>query len=152
MLVIVVAGIAYFVLSAGLYTAAIAIYIPDWVLYGRLPEGYDWTGTDDAGTPLLAWLLFLIRLTANSVAEEVAMRAFLLQRLERLLASPTKAVLISSAVFTSYHIYQGVYGIAHVFVIGVLLGILFVTTRRLSACILAHTLINVLAALLSGAA
>ena len=54
-------------------------------------------------------LLILLAIIADAFAEELAMRAYLIPRLETLLRSKAFAVLISTLLFASYHLYQGVF-------------------------------------------
>jgi membrane protease YdiL (CAAX protease family) len=83
-------------------------------------------------------LLGGISCIANGFAEELAMRGYLIPRFERLLGSSLKAVLLSSVLFASYHLYQGVYGAGSALVIGLLYGTLFCWSRRLWPLAAAH--------------
>lgn len=89
-------------------------------------------------------LLCLVGVTANSVAEELAMRAYLIPRFEEIFKSPVLAVGLSSALFASYHIYQGTENAVAVFFLGVVYGAFFCIFRRIWPLILAHTLYNML--------
>ncbi len=77
---------------------------------------------------------------ANAFAEEALMRGFLLPRLERLFGSTWKSVVLTSLIFASYHVYQGVDGFAYAFVTGLVYGTTFATFRRLSPVVLAHAI------------
>jgi hypothetical protein len=77
------------------------------------------------------FLILLVALAFNSFGEELAMRAYLIPRLEQLFASTPMAVILSSAVFASYHVYQGAYGVVGALVTGIVLGTSFVILRRL---------------------
>lgn len=53
------------------------------------------------------YFVVLIGCAAGAFCEELVMRGYLIPRLERLLRSTRIAVLVTTAVFASYHIYQG---------------------------------------------
>ena len=89
-------------------------------------------------------LLCLVGLTANSIAEELAMRGYLIPRFEELFKSPAIAIGLSSAIFASYHIYQSFEQVVAVFVFGLVYGIFFYFLRRLWPLVIAHTLANML--------
>ena len=72
------------------------------------------------------------------------MRAYLVPRLRELGLSWVSALLISSALFASYHLYQGAASTAHVFLNGLVLGGVFLLAPRVWPLTLAHTLRNVL--------
>ncbi len=80
-------------------------------------------------------------------AEEIAMRAYLIPRLRDLGLGWVSALLISSALFASYHLYQGAASTAYIFLFGLVLGGVFLLSPRLWPITIAHTLQNVLLAL-----
>ncbi|AIE85272.1 CPBP family intramembrane glutamic endopeptidase [Fimbriimonas ginsengisoli] len=86
--------------------------------------------------------LMVAALVANSFAEEVVVRAFLILRFTQLLRSPVKAVLLSSLLFASYHVYQGLAPACGVFAMGLLLGTVYAFQGRVAPLIVAHTLYN----------
>ena len=90
------------------------------------------------GTP--AHLLLLAACVANGFAEELVMRGCLLPRLERLLRSTWLAVLVTTAMFASYHLYQGVPGVAGAAAVGVVYAASFCFFRRLWPLCVAHAL------------
>ncbi len=77
---------------------------------------------------------------ANGFGEELVMRGFLLPQFETLLRSTWKSLLITAALFASYHVYQGALGVSYVFFIGLLYGTIFWVTRRLWPLVLAHAI------------
>ena len=100
-----------------------------------------------SGLGYVGWgtvLLCFVGLTANSIAEELAMRGYLIPRFEELFKSPVIAVGLSSALFASYHIYQGVQSVIAIFMFGIVYGIFFCLLRRLWPLVIAHTLTNAL--------
>jgi len=89
-------------------------------------------------------LLCLVGLTANSITEELAMRGYLIPRFEELFKSPAIAVVLSGAIFASYHMYQSMEHLAAVFVLALVYGIFFYFLRRLWPLMIAHTLTNMM--------
>ncbi len=89
-----------------------------------------------------AVLLCLVGLTANSLLEELAMRGYLIPRFEELFKSPAIAVGLSSAIFASYHMYQGVEHVVAIFMLALVYGISFCILRRLWPLVIAHTITN----------
>ncbi len=61
-------------------------------------------------TPLRAtdYLFMVAKYSASAFTEELVTRAYLITRLERVLRSHTKAVMLSAALYGSYHLYYGV--------------------------------------------
>jgi membrane protease YdiL (CAAX protease family) len=89
-------------------------------------------------------LLILLAIIADAFAEELAMRAYLIPRLETLLRSKAFAVLISTLLFASYHLYQGVFAAIGSAAIGFVFGIAFCFWRKLWPLVIAHTFVNLL--------
>jgi len=88
--------------------------------------------------------LMIIAQVANSTNEEFGMRGFLIPRLQELLGGTWMPLLLSSALFAGYHIYQGPEAVAGLFVAGVVLGAAFLSTRSLWPGVMAHTANNVI--------
>lgn len=91
---------------------------------------------------ITAVLLFLVASVANSFAEELVMRGYLIGRLQRLLRSNWLAVVVTTALFAAYHCYQGVVGVIGAAVLGLVYGMSFCLFRRLWPLWVAHTLAN----------
>ena len=90
------------------------------------------------------YLLVAVVFAAGGFSEELVMRGYLIPRLERLLQSTWVAVVVTSVLFGSYHLYQGTaYAIASA-VLGLFLGVAFCLTRRLWPLCAAHALYNFL--------
>jgi membrane protease YdiL (CAAX protease family)/transcription elongation factor Elf1 len=87
-----------------------------------------------------AWMT--VALILNSFAEELAMRGYLIPWLREQFKSKILAVIVSAAFFASYHIYQGLFEMSLIFLIGLAFGWYFVNSNRIWPVILAHTLIN----------
>lgn len=81
-------------------------------------------------------------LLANSLAEEIVMRGYLISRLEKLCGLRWWTVLLPAVMFASYHLYQGYFGVISAAITGLVFGFWFVMSRNLTGVIVAHTLIN----------
>ena len=82
---------------------------------------------------------------AVGLSEELAMRSYLIPRLEYLLNSTWKSVLVSSLLFASYHLYQGFGPAVDIFVVGLSFGCAFCWLRRLWPLVWAHAIMDVIA-------
>jgi membrane protease YdiL (CAAX protease family) len=94
---------------------------------------------DDPSGPFEYLILALIALS-NGLAEELAMRAYLITRFEELLDNKPIAFLLSTVIFISYHGYQGTWGVIGVAILGVVYASAFCVFRRLAPVALAHAL------------
>ncbi len=90
--------------------------------------------------PWLLWLA-LATLPAFMPLEEWLFRGVILRRLVRPLGA-IAALVISAALFAAVH---GWRGIPTRFIVGLILGILYLRTQSLWACITAHTVHNAIA-------
>lgn len=95
-------------------------------------------------------LVFLaLSWTLAAFGEEICFRGFLMERLARAFGGSDGAwmasLLLSSAVFGWGHIEQGVSGWVQEGLSGLLLGLLFLATGNLVACIVAHGVSNTVA-------
>jgi membrane protease YdiL (CAAX protease family) len=97
-------------------------------------------------------VLSFVALVLNSMAEELVMRKYLIDRCERIFGSTIFAVIATSLLFGSYHIYMGTIGVLFATITGLVFGIYFVYTRRILGLIVAHTLMNILIAAINSAA
>lgn len=88
--------------------------------------------------------LMVAAAVANGFAEELVMRGYFIPRLEELLGSTARAVLLSSLLFASYHLYQGFYGAGSALVIGLVFGAMFTGMRRLWPLAAAHAMLDIL--------
>ncbi|MDA1231325.1 MAG: type II CAAX endopeptidase family protein [Planctomycetota bacterium] len=99
--------------------------------------------TDDVSsvekpTELFGVLVLLAASCANGFAEELVVRGYLLSRIERLFKSTWLAVGITSLLFASYHLYQGVGSMICIGVLGLVYGIAFCVSRRFWPLAVAH--------------
>ena len=112
-----------------------------------------WLGAPPMDTSLLVnliegdlqlYLLFLIPVGWGSAAfgEELLMRGFVLNRFTVLMGT-NWALVLQALLFSLGHAYQGVTGMVNVFVVGLLLGIVYLrANRNLWPAIVAHGLID----------
>jgi membrane protease YdiL (CAAX protease family) len=106
--------------------------------------------------PDIWWRIPVLLLSAlqNGLLEEVLVTGYLMTRLRQLGVRPVYAVLISSVLRGSYHLYQGFGGFLGNAVMGVIFATLFLRWKRATPMIIAHTLIDAVAfvgyALLAG--
>jgi membrane protease YdiL (CAAX protease family) len=88
-------------------------------------------------------ILPLLYVLLNPFHEELLVRAFLISEAEWIYGSTALAVLISVALQTSYHLYQGLpVALSHIPAF-LLFSLYFVRTRRILPIILAHLLMDV---------
>jgi membrane protease YdiL (CAAX protease family) len=94
-----------------------------------------------AGGP---WEIFLacILVAVVAVAEETIFRGYLILRFNTLAGSIAAAVLISSALFSLGHGYEGAAGAGTVGVLGIILALLYVWRKSLVAPVVLHFLID----------
>jgi membrane protease YdiL (CAAX protease family) len=95
------------------------------------------------GTLISAW-------TSAAFAEEMIFRGYLMNRLADLFGHNalgwTIALIVQAVVFASGHSYQGLAGMLSVGSDGILLGLLYLSTKRnLWNCVIAHGLIDTIA-------
>ena len=77
---------------------------------------------------------------ANGMGEELVVRAYLISRLEILIGSTWFAVLATSTMFASYHIYQGWESMIAIFALGLVYAFAFVRLRSIWPVFIAHAL------------
>ena len=114
-------------------------------LLSDTPPGDQVTDVDHWDAPLIhwwRWLIWVPMLTAAALWEELAMRAYLLTRFSDWGMGRIAAVLISSALFASYHVYQGWFALPIVFGFGLFYGFMFLRIGRVAPLVVAHTLTN----------
>ena len=90
-----------------------------------------------------AYFMVSIAVIAGVFAEELIFRGYLIPRFERLLRSTWVAVVVSSAMFASCHMYQGIVGAISAGAIGFVYAIAFCLLRRLWPLCVAHALGNI---------
>jgi membrane protease YdiL (CAAX protease family) len=91
-------------------------------------DAHGWTG-------LVALLALAISV---GFSEDLIARAYLIPRLERLLASTWASVVVSAGVFGALHWQRGNLSMCNAFLMGIVYGIAFVWTRRIWPVAIAH--------------
>ncbi|MER5929214.1 CPBP family intramembrane glutamic endopeptidase [Streptomyces sp. NPDC002054] len=135
--------------AAGIGSAGLAFYL------GARASGFNLTVVPEA-LPEVWWKFPVLLLSAvqNSVVEEVIVLAYLLRRLDQLGWSPMSALLASSLLRGSYHLYQGIGGFIGNAVMGAVFVLLYRRWGRVGPLVAAHALLDIVAfggyALLAG--
>jgi len=93
----------------------------------------------------LDFALLISMSCVNGFSEEVIMRGYLIPRLERAFHSTIFAVVATSIMFASYHIYQGASATASILMFGLVYGAVFAWLRRLWPLAIAHALADLVA-------
>ena len=104
-------------------------------LAGWLPERSDMLPT------LEHWPWLIVASLIAPVFEEFIYRAWLLERLTRVMREST-ALLLSTASFAAIHLPSSIFEWFNFFLVGLVLGLLWLRTRSLLAVVLAHGLYN----------
>ncbi|WP_107417786.1 CPBP family intramembrane glutamic endopeptidase [Streptomyces sp. CB03238] len=136
-------------IAAGIGSAGLAFY-----LVARA-TGANLTVVPEA-LPEVWWKYPVLILSAvqNSVLEEVIVVGYLLRRLGQLGWSPMAALVTSSVLRGSYHLYQGIGGFIGNMVMGVVFVLLYRRWGRVGPLVVAHALLDIVAfvgyALLAG--
>jgi len=99
-------------------------------------------GTRPEGTAEL--FLLVVACGAIGFAEELVMRAYLITRFQRLLSSTWIAVVVTTAMFASCHIYQGAAGVIGAAAGGLVYALAFCWFRRIWPVCIAHALYDFL--------
>ncbi|WP_425473908.1 CPBP family intramembrane glutamic endopeptidase [Streptomyces qinzhouensis] len=136
-------------IAAGIGSAGLAFYL------GARAAGFNLTVVPES-LPEVWWKFPVLILSAiqNSVVEEVIVVGYLLRRLDGLGWSPMAALMASSLLRGSYHLYQGIGGFIGNMVMGVVFVLLYRRWGRVGPLVVAHALLDIVAfvgyALLAG--
>jgi membrane protease YdiL (CAAX protease family) len=116
-----------------------------WRLLSRIPTTEIGHADSQYSSPQVAgdYFLMLTRIAANSFAEELVVRAYLVTRLQLLLRSQIAAVVVSAVLFASYHMHYSVRDILSPFIGGLVYGLVYLGVRRIWPFVLGHLLYNV---------
>ncbi|MFG2720410.1 CPBP family intramembrane glutamic endopeptidase [Streptomyces sp. NPDC048416] len=125
-------------IAAGIGSAGLAFYLVARAAGGNLtvvPESL----------PGVWWKYPVLVLSAlqNAVLEEVIVVGYLLRRLGQLGWTPMAALVASSVLRGSYHLYQGVGGFLGNMVMGVVFVLLYRRWRRVGPLVVAHALLDI---------
>lgn len=133
------------------------LFVPFLVLVGAIRMALDALGLAEA-EPVPAFLipqgggqiaLALLFLIVVAVTEETLFRGYLIHRLQQVTGSVTAAVLVSSALFSLGHGYQGASGLLTAGLLGVILAGIYLWRGSLVAPMVLHFLQNATGILLA---
>ncbi len=134
-----VKGVALFAVvglaGIGIYLAAVELGVNRFVIPAP-PLGHWWT------VPVLG-----LNALEAALVEEIIVLGYLVTRLRQLSWSPLAAIVGSSALRASYHLYQGWGGLLGNLAMGVLFAALFLRWRRTWPFVVAHMLLDLAAGL-----
>lgn len=124
--------------AAGIGSAGLAFY-----LVART-AGFNLTVVPES-LPDVWWKFPVLVLSAiqNSVVEEVIVVGYLLRRLGQLGWNPMAALVASSVLRGSYHLYQGIGGFIGNMVMGVVFVLLYRRWQRVGPLVAAHALLDI---------
>ena len=125
-------------IAAGIGSAGLAFY-----LLARA-AGFNLTVVPES-LPAVWWKYPVLILSAlqNSVVEEVIVVGYLLRRLGQLGWTPMAALVASSVLRGSYHLYQGIGGFIGNMVMGVVFVLLYRRWGRVGPLVVAHGLLDI---------
>ncbi|MET4645289.1 membrane protease YdiL (CAAX protease family) [Streptomyces atratus] len=125
-------------IAAGIGSAGLAFY-----LLARA-AGFNLTVVPES-LPGVWWKYPVLILSAlqNSVVEEVIVVGYLLRRLAQLGWTPMAALVASSVLRGSYHLYQGIGGFIGNMVMGVVFVLLYRRWGRVGPLVVAHALLDI---------
>ncbi|MFJ4910408.1 CPBP family intramembrane glutamic endopeptidase [Streptomyces sp. NPDC093249] len=127
-------------LAAGIGGAGLAFYL------AARAGGFNLTVVPES-LPEVWWKYPVLILSAvqNSVLEEVIVVGYLLRRLGQLGWTPMAALVASSVLRGSYHLYQGIGGFIGNVVMGVVFVLLYRRWGRVGPLVVAHALLDIVA-------
>lgn len=124
--------------AAGIGSAGLAFYL------AARGGGFNLTVVPES-LPQVWWKFPVLILSAvqNSVVEEVIVVGYLLRRLGQLGWTPMAALVASSVLRGSYHLYQGIGGFIGNLVMGVVFVLLYRRWGRVGPLVVAHALLDI---------
>jgi membrane protease YdiL (CAAX protease family) len=126
---ILVAGLSY----AAYVIGSMLVHLLHYSIYGSLANGP--TGSDFFAHPSVLAIPFSL---LNPFFEELIVRAYLMSEVLQLTGSSTLAVILSTAVQFSYHLYYGWAGATSLAFVFLTLALYYARTRRALPVIIAH--------------
>lgn len=122
------------IVGIGVYLGAVRLGVNRFVVPAP-PEGYWWT-----------YPAVLMNASGAALLEEIVVLGYLVTRLQQVGSGAVAAVVASSLLRGTYHLYQGWGGFVGNLAMGLFFGWLFVRTRRVWPFVIAHLLVDVGAA------
>jgi len=98
---------------------------------------------------VIEWVILVISCFSTAYLEESFFRFYLLSKREAIGIGPHRAVLISTLLFSTCHIYEGPWGFLNAALSGVVLAFVFVRFHSLHGIAVAHALYNILVYILA---
>jgi len=125
------------------------LYIPFFVFVGLFESALKMAGFSAPSTPLPSFmtakglgesLLAVVLVAVVALTEETIFRGYLILRLKAITSSPIAAALLSAAIFSLGHGYEGSAGVLTVGVMGVIFAFIYLWRQSLLAPIVMHFL------------
>ncbi|MCL2762959.1 MAG: CPBP family glutamic-type intramembrane protease [Treponema sp.] len=91
----------------------------------------------------VAWGILALSCLSTAYLEESFFRFYLLSKREEMGLGPHRAILMSTLLFASCHIYEGPWGFLNAALSGIVLAYVFLRFRSLHGIALAHALYNI---------
>jgi uncharacterized protein len=131
-------------MSIGLIPVHYVIYALIWIfLVLLLPEIKMIShGRGLAGLDISLWKIILVS-AVNPVFEELFVCGYVIQVLKKF-TNIWIALIASTAIRTSYHLYQPIQGIVAIISLGLVFGFFYARTNRLWSVVVAHALLDLL--------
>ena len=92
----------------------------------------------------VSWAVLVISCISSAYLEESFFRFYLLSKREEMKLGPLQAVIISTLLFSSCHMYEGPWGFLNAALSGSVLALVFLRFRSLHGISIAHALYNIL--------
>jgi membrane protease YdiL (CAAX protease family) len=92
----------------------------------------------------IPWIILIISCISAAYLEESFFRFYLLSKREEMGLGPHRAVLVSAALFSLCHMYEGPWGFLNAVLSGIVLAFIFLRFRSLHGIAFGHALYNVL--------
>jgi len=127
----------------------IGLYVPFFLATGLFERALRVAGLSIPSTPLPSFmaakgmgefLLAFVLVTVVALAEETIFRGYLILRLKAITARPAVGMLLSAALFSLGHGYEGSAGVITVGVMGFILALVYMWRKSLVAPIVMHFL------------
>ena len=125
------------------------LFIPFSLATGLLEKGLQAIGLSVPSTPLPSFLaargmgeflLAFVLVVIVALAEETIFRGYLILRFKTITSNPIGAALLSAAIFSLGHGYEGSAGVVTVGVMGVIFALIYIWRQSLVAPIVMHFL------------
>jgi membrane protease YdiL (CAAX protease family) len=90
------------------------------------------------------FLINILPIILASFAEEICFRSFLYTNLNKLFKAKWVCILITSLLFSGYHIYQGIAGVIYAFFFGIICGIEYKNHKNIYTIGIFHAVKNII--------